>query len=218
MNQTKDHYKTLGVTPAAGMPEIKKAYRSLAIIYHPDKNDGDALSEARIKDINEAYSILSDPGKRAAYDDERWLSGMGGRTSYAQGITPAWLQTVCVELNSSLATMDTHRLSQNALQAYINLILSDAHLSVLQHEASDEQRARIISEILQAAQLLQAPYLAAILPPLYTLAGKGTQVHTDISDYYKQRLRTYNRERMYPYIVLAVTLALCLFMYLYSNF
>jgi hypothetical protein len=88
----------------------------------------------------------------------------------------------------------------------------------LQHEASDEQRARIISEILQAAQRLQAPYLAAILPPLYTLAGKGTKVHSDISEYYKERIRTYNRERMYPYVVLAVTLALCLFMYLYSNF
>jgi molecular chaperone DnaJ len=64
----KDYYKTLGVERAAGVQEIKKAYRRLARKYHPDLNPGDKTAEARFKEIQEAYSVLSDPKKKAQYD------------------------------------------------------------------------------------------------------------------------------------------------------
>ena len=55
---TKDFYDVLGVSKDASESDIKKAYRKLAIKYHPDKNQGDARAEERLKDINIAYSIL----------------------------------------------------------------------------------------------------------------------------------------------------------------
>jgi len=64
----KDYYQTLGVDRKAALPEIKKAYRKLARKYHPDLNPGDKSSEAKFKEIQEAYSVLSDPKKRAQYD------------------------------------------------------------------------------------------------------------------------------------------------------
>ncbi len=64
----KDYYKTLGVARSADEKEIKKAFRKLAQQYHPDKNPGDKAAEARFKEINEAYTVLSDPDKRAKYD------------------------------------------------------------------------------------------------------------------------------------------------------
>jgi DnaJ family protein C protein 7 len=60
-SQRKDYYKILGVEKTADEKEIKKAYRKLAIVHHPDKNPGDAEAEARFKDISEAYENLSDP-------------------------------------------------------------------------------------------------------------------------------------------------------------
>ncbi len=64
----KDYYKTLGVERSASDQEIKKAYRKLAMKYHPDKNPGNKQAEDKFKDINEAYQVLSDTEKRSRYD------------------------------------------------------------------------------------------------------------------------------------------------------
>src|SRR6185503_4298498 len=64
----KDYYKILGVPRGATPKEIKAAYRKLARKHHPDVNKGDARSEARFKEINEANEVLSDPEKRKRYD------------------------------------------------------------------------------------------------------------------------------------------------------
>jgi curved DNA-binding protein len=64
----RDYYKILGVARGASADEIKKAYRKLAMQYHPDRNPGDKQAEDRFKEINEAYQVLSDTQKRARYD------------------------------------------------------------------------------------------------------------------------------------------------------
>ena len=64
----KDYYKILGVERNASEEEIKRAYRQLALKYHPDKNPDDKKAEERFKEINEAYDVLGDPTKRSKYD------------------------------------------------------------------------------------------------------------------------------------------------------
>src|SRR2546429_9066603 len=64
----RDYYDILGVKRDADEEEIKKSYRKMAVKFHPDKNPGDKAAEESFKEIGEAYEALSDPQKRAAYD------------------------------------------------------------------------------------------------------------------------------------------------------
>ena len=76
----RDYYEVLGVDKSASADEIKKAYRKLAIKYHPDKNPGDKEAEEKFKEAAEAYSVLSDADKKARYDQFGFegVSGAGG--------------------------------------------------------------------------------------------------------------------------------------------
>jgi len=75
----RDYYEVLGVSRGAGDQELKACYRKLALQYHPDRNPGDHTAEEKFKEAAEAYGVLSDPQKRAAYDayGHQGLSGMG---------------------------------------------------------------------------------------------------------------------------------------------
>jgi molecular chaperone DnaJ len=90
----RDFYEVLGVARDAGEEDLKKAYRKLAMQYHPDRNQGDKAAEAKFKELNEAYDVLKDAEKRAAYDRfghaafEGPGGGGGGGNPFGQGGNP----------------------------------------------------------------------------------------------------------------------------------
>src|SRR5438270_3140593 len=76
----RDYYEVLGVSRGVGEQELKSAYRKLALQYHPDRNPGDHAAEEKFKEAAEAYGVLSDAQKRAAYDayGHQGVSGAAG--------------------------------------------------------------------------------------------------------------------------------------------
>jgi molecular chaperone DnaJ len=78
MGQPRDYYEVLGVARDASADDIKKAYRKLAVKFHPDKNPGDHTAEDKFKELGQAYEALSDPDKRAAYDRYGHAAFSGG--------------------------------------------------------------------------------------------------------------------------------------------
>jgi molecular chaperone DnaJ len=88
MATPRDFYEILGVQKGANADELKKAYRKLAMQYHPDKNPGDKKAEDKFKEISHAYDILSDEQKRAAYDrfgHQAFQGGAGGPSGFSGG-------------------------------------------------------------------------------------------------------------------------------------
>lgn len=84
----RDYYDVLGISKAASADEIKKAYRRLAMKFHPDRNSDDTDAEAKFKEAKEAYEVLSDSDKRSAYDQfghdaVRGAGGMGGQGGFS---------------------------------------------------------------------------------------------------------------------------------------
>ena len=82
-----DYYDVLGVPRSADEATLKRAYRKLAMEYHPDRNNGDRSAEARFKELTEAYEVLRDPEKRALYD-RYGEAGLRGRSGQTQGFHP----------------------------------------------------------------------------------------------------------------------------------
>jgi molecular chaperone DnaJ len=78
MSSKRDYYEVLGVSKSATTDELKKAYRKLAVQYHPDKNPGDKAAEEKFKEVSEAYDVLNDEDKRAAYDRYGHAAFQGG--------------------------------------------------------------------------------------------------------------------------------------------
>ncbi len=80
----RDYYEVLGISKGASADEIKKAYRKMALKYHPDKNPGDKEAEEKFKEAAEAYEVLSDDNKKARYD-QYGHAGMGGAGGFGGG-------------------------------------------------------------------------------------------------------------------------------------
>ena len=81
----RDYYGVLGVKKSTSTEEIKKAYRKLALKYHPDRNKGDKVSETKFKEASEAYHVLSDTKRRTNYDQfgHAAFEGTGGRGGFS---------------------------------------------------------------------------------------------------------------------------------------
>lgn len=84
MSTRRDYYEILGIAKGASADEIKKAYRKMAIKYHPDKNPGDKTAEEKFKEAAEAYEVLSDPQKKQRYD-QFGHAGVGGNGGFGGG-------------------------------------------------------------------------------------------------------------------------------------
>lgn len=214
----KDYYLILEVAPIADNAEIKKSFRRLAFKYHPDTNPENRFANTMFQEVQEAYSILSDPDKRRQYDEERWLSGMNKRIQQQQIISPAWILAECRKLHKHMLGVDTYRMDHSALQEYIFLLLSDIHIAVLQKHNDNDTNNHIVQLLLAATRHLRHPYMAMVGDRLRLISDQNDALlQVRIDNQIAQSEKTAAWSRYTPWIILLVTLILCVVMYVWVH-
>src|SRR5688572_11929274 len=108
----KDYYSILGLKPSATIPEIKKAYRHLALQHHPDKTGNDPYAAAQFAEIKEAYEVLTTPGRKHLYLQQRWYQQSTGNRRTAITVTPVNVLKQALELNRYVSKLDTSRMDK----------------------------------------------------------------------------------------------------------
>lgn len=206
----KDHYKTLGVLPAATAAELKAAYRALAARYHPDKAGDNPFAESHFKEIGEAYRLLSDAEARRAYDEERWLRGISNRARDKQRISPEWMLAEAEKLAAHLKTIDGYRMNHAALRDYILLLLGDAHLGVWKAEATPAQTALLSRLIIEATQKQRSEYFGAVAARLAIVTDDDAALTQQIARAAEEKRRAEHRARLLPLLVLMIAALICL--------
>jgi len=203
----KNHYTVLGVSQAATGDDIRAAFRVLAKKYHPDKAPDNPFAAEHFSEIQEAYAVLSDHARRAAYDEERWLRGLTRRSNAAVRITPEWVLQEAVRLRRHMSTVDTYRMNHAALRDYVASLLSPQYLSVLQ--GAPEMRAPIVEEIFISIQHLRYAYAQDVARQLLLLAGDDGALRLRIKEWEDSRKFEAKWNIYGPVIVLAFALIIC---------
>lgn len=197
----KDYYELLGVPPTATADEIKRAYRQLALKYHPDKNQGDKQSETLFKQLKEAYETLSDSETRKAYDFELSRtttsdneSKQTNQTPY-QKVTPLTFLYIFKEIEKQIIGVDVSQINQRNLFDSINDLLTNNNVEFLVVRNDTNTNIKIIDTVLACCKPLgfaKHPvygflYVDKIHPKLAKLAGSDSETIKRIYKINKQQ-------------------------------
>lgn len=210
----KNYYQLLHVSPQATAQEIKAAYRKLAFQYHPDRNKGNTLTEAVLKEINEAYSVLSNPDKRKKYNTSIAVGNQHSRHQQQAPVTSHTILQQANKLKSFVEKSNIWSLNQDIVFQKIQTLLSDYHLNILLLENNRILIIQFIRQILYCMQPLHFSSLQPLLSPLEKLAKEDEIAQGEIQSFYQRKKGDAFWQRYKLLAVLLVALFLCLLMYI----
>jgi hypothetical protein len=213
----KDYYKILGVSPTASETELKKAYRKMAMKYHPDTNPGDIATETMFLEIKEAYDVLMDPAQREEYNYKRWYNRSIGKDFIYKPHTAHEVLNECKKLNKYLNTVNVYHIEYDALNHHIHELLNTTNRQILQQSGENLLINQVIKLLLHASNLLPYRYQRAIVEKLQELAGDDKEMNDKITLHLKQQQQKAVFEDYKMVSVIVLTLIICLVIYLASR-
>ena len=213
----KDYYNILQIPPHADLQEIKQAYRKLAMQHHPDKNENDLYSAAQFNEIKEAYEVLTDPGKKEKYLQQRWYNNSIGQKKTLQAITPVNLLRQCLELEKYVSKLDVHRMNHEGLYEYMNELLSNDAIDALKKFADPAINRQVITTTLAAAKPLKYQFVLPLLTRLEKLAGGDQKALEQLRQYHQHRRKKLFVEKYKILFIVIATILICLLIFITSK-
>ncbi len=210
----KDYYQILNLSTSASIADIKKAYRQLALKYHPDKNHNDSYAAAQFTEIKEAYEVLTNPAKKEYYLQHRWYEQSIGKRTTQKIITPVTVLQQALELEKYVAKLDVFRMDKYGLKDYILGLISKDIIKKIQGFNEPSTVKEIITIILCATKPLPKTLTPEIFQHLYLLSADDEEATFQVQQYEKSVTQQHKKEKHTLLILLFVTAILCLLIWL----
>ncbi len=210
MATQKDYYHILKIASTAHADEIKKAYRKLALLFHPDRNPNNQLAEREFAEIAEAYSILGDVQKRKSYDN-RYNQSSGASVINPFRPTVRSVLQQCINLRNHLAVTNPYQLDYDVLFYLINDLSTTTHVSLLAQSTDMNAVSAFVENYLFCCQFLPIGYSQTLCKKLDPLLVKHPMQVAAVEKFLKEKRIDYWFDRYEGLIVFGITLTICIF-------
>lgn len=212
----KDYYSLLEISSSATLPEIKKAYRRLALQYHPDKNPNDPYANTLFTELKEAYEVLTDPTKKEYYLQQRWYNQSIGKRKVQVIITPVNILKQVLELDRYVSTLDVHRMDREGLYDYACALIADDTIKTLNEFDETHVNNEIVAGILKIAHLVPVSRSHSLKKRLMLIKA-GENEREIIKNKFRNIKKTNRDEKNRIWIVLLIVLLLSLLIFFLSQ-
>jgi molecular chaperone DnaJ len=204
----KDHYQVLAVPASASTETIKKAFRRLAMQYHPDKHNNSPSANEKFGAIQTAYNILSDPKKRAEYNYQRYLSNPFYTNRPVIATAEDVLQA-SKKISVAVQSQNPYSIDRDVLFFQLADLLSQENIALLREEDNSILQRELTSNTLQASKHISFPNAKKILTQLRHLNAGDAATLKEINAHDTQLRQSFYWEKYKVWIALAVALLVC---------
>lgn len=212
----KDYYFILGLEPSATLAEIKKAYRKLALQFHPDKNHQDPYASAQFTEIKEAYEVLTDPSKKAYYLQQRWYNQSTGRRTKQATVTPVTILKQALELEKYVSRLDHFRMDTKGLQEYILELVNNDTIEKLNRFKEEATNDTIVDTLLHCVKPLPFALTVDVIRQLQKIRTNDP-TSKKLADHAISRQKKYRRERYTIWVILLLVILFCLLIFFFGG-
>jgi curved DNA-binding protein CbpA len=207
-----DYYAVLDVKPNATLTEIKRAFRKLALQYHPDKNPESRFAVAKFAEIKEAYEVLRDKKRRAHYHHSHYDTVLQPLAISAEEIGAS-----SQILQKKIMGMDPFRIDHDLLYFEVNKILSDHNIQLLSDGSQAAWHKVIIHNIMLSFKYLPFSYVQAIINRIKLIDLIEPSLQDALTDSLQKAKKEHFWKRYQYMIVLLVSLIICLCIFLFGK-
>ena len=208
----KDYYNILNIPTTATADEVKKAFRKLALLYHPDKHPDTRFANAKFTELKEAYQVLGDRKKRAEYNYSRYFQSAGSVYQPLAACADDILQS-SIELRNKIAGMDPFRIDRDQLFYEASRILSDHNINLLTKAAFSDTHTKIVHILTDSFHHLPFDYVKELIKKLQKIHTEESSIQNDLKEFLVHARVQHYWNRYQFLIALIAAVLVCVFIY-----